>query len=54
VIDGKSLAEVAELTESTMFAVKTRVWRARRELMRRVEKDATLSAYLEELQGGES
>jgi RNA polymerase sigma-70 factor (ECF subfamily) len=32
VIDGKPLAEVAELTESTLFAVKTRVWRARREL----------------------
>jgi RNA polymerase sigma-70 factor (ECF subfamily) len=54
VIDGKSLAEVAELTESTLFAVKTRVWRARRELMRRVGKDAVLAAYLEELQGGES
>jgi RNA polymerase sigma-70 factor (ECF subfamily) len=54
VIDGKSLAEVAELTETSMFAVKTRVWRARRELMRRSGKDAVLSAYLEELQGGES
>jgi RNA polymerase sigma-70 factor, ECF subfamily len=53
-IDGKPLAEVAELTESTLFAVKTRVWRARRELMRRVSKDAVLSAYLAELQGGES
>src|ERR1041385_4231013 len=31
-IDGKSLAEVAELTASSVFAVKTRVWRARREL----------------------
>jgi RNA polymerase sigma-70 factor, ECF subfamily len=54
VIDGKSLAEVAELTGSTMFAVKTRVWRARRELMRRAHKDAVLSTYLDELQGGES
>jgi RNA polymerase sigma-70 factor, ECF subfamily len=54
VIDGKSLAEVAELTDSTLFAVKTRVWRARRELMRRVGKDAVLTAYVEELQGGES
>jgi RNA polymerase sigma-70 factor (ECF subfamily) len=54
VIDGKSLAEVAALTETTLFAVKTRVWRARRELMRRASKDAVLSAYLEELQGGES
>jgi RNA polymerase sigma-70 factor, ECF subfamily len=54
VIDGKSLIEVAEITETTVFAVKTRVWRARRELMRRASKDAVLSAYLEELQGGES
>ncbi|HEX2692336.1 MAG TPA: RNA polymerase sigma factor [Kofleriaceae bacterium] len=54
VIDGKSLAEVAELTETSMFAIKTRVWRARRELMRRASKDAVLSAYLQELEGGES
>ena len=54
VIDGKPLAEVAELTQTTVFAVKTRVWRARRELMRRAGKDTVLAAYLEELQGGES
>jgi len=54
VIDGKSLAEVAELTASSVFAIKTRVWRARRELMRRAAKDAVLSAYLHELEGGES
>jgi RNA polymerase sigma-70 factor (ECF subfamily) len=53
-IDGRSLAEVAELTDSTLFAVKTRVWRARRELVRRARKDAILSAYLEEFQGGVS
>jgi RNA polymerase sigma-70 factor, ECF subfamily len=52
-IDGKSLAEVAELTGSSVFAVKTRVWRARRELWRRANKDAVLSAYLEELGGRE-
>lgn len=51
-IDGKSLAEVAELTGSSVFAVKTRVWRARRELMRRAGNDAVLAAYLEELEGG--
>jgi RNA polymerase sigma-70 factor (ECF subfamily) len=54
VIDGKPLAEVAELNETTVFAIKTRVWRARRELMRRASKDAVLSAYLHELEGGES
>src|SRR5215468_5599634 len=48
-IDGKPLAEVAELTGSSVFAVKTRVWRARRELMRRAGKDAALAAYLEDL-----
>jgi RNA polymerase sigma-70 factor, ECF subfamily len=51
-IDGRSLAEVAELTESTVIAVKTRVWRARRELMKRASKDAVLSSYLDELGGG--
>lgn len=54
VIDGKPLAEVAELTQTSVFAIKTRVWRARRELMRRANKDAVLSAYLQELEGGES
>jgi RNA polymerase sigma-70 factor (ECF subfamily) len=54
VIDGKPLAEVAELTDASVFAVKTRVWRARRELMKRASKDPVLSAYLDELQGGES
>jgi RNA polymerase sigma-70 factor, ECF subfamily len=53
-IDGKSLAEVAELTGSSVFAVKTRVWRARRELMRRAGKDAVLAAYVEDLEGGPS
>jgi RNA polymerase sigma-70 factor (ECF subfamily) len=51
-IDGRPLAEVAQLTNSTMFAIKTRVWRARRELMRLAARDAVLSAYLHELEGG--
>lgn len=50
-IDGKSLAEVAALTQSSVFAVKTRVWRARRELLRRAGKDAVLAAYLQDLEG---
>jgi RNA polymerase sigma-70 factor (ECF subfamily) len=53
-IDGRPLAEVAQLTNSTMFAIKTRLWRARRELMRHAARDAVLSAYLQELRGGES
>jgi RNA polymerase sigma-70 factor (ECF subfamily) len=49
VIDGRPLAEVAALTGSTTFAVKTRVWRARRDLMRRAAKDALLQSYLTDL-----
>jgi len=53
VIDDRPLAEVAQLTDSTIVAVKTRVWRARRDLMKRAKKDPVLAHYLEEL-GGES
>ncbi len=54
VIDGLSLAEVAQLTESTVVAVKTRVWRARRDLMRRAQKDPVLRSYLADFGGGEA
>jgi RNA polymerase sigma-70 factor (ECF subfamily) len=53
VVDGRSLAEVAALTESSIVAVKTRVWRARKELMRRASRDAVLSGFLNELEGGD-
>jgi RNA polymerase sigma-70 factor (ECF subfamily) len=53
VIDARSLSEVAQLTESTVVAVKTRVWRARRELMRRAKKDPVLSSYVVDLGGAE-
>ena len=52
VIDGLPLAEVAQLTESSLVAVKTRVWRARRELMKRAQKDPILASYLADLGGG--
>lgn len=48
-IDGRSMQEVAQLTESSIVAVKTRVWRARKDLMKRARKDAVLAAYLAEL-----
>ena len=51
VIDGLPLREVAQLTESTTVAVKTRVWRARRDLMKRAAKDPVLSGYIAELGG---
>lgn len=52
VIDGLPLAEVAQLTESSLVAVKTRVWRARRELVKRAQKDPVLASYLADLGGG--
>ena len=51
-IDGLSMAEVAALTESSIVAVKTRVWRARKDLMKRAAKDEVLQSYLGELEGG--
>jgi RNA polymerase sigma-70 factor, ECF subfamily len=54
VIDGLSLAEVAQLTESSLVAVKTRVWRARRELVKRAQKDSVLAGYLTDLGGGDA
>jgi RNA polymerase sigma-70 factor (ECF subfamily) len=53
-IDGLSMAEVATLTESSIVAVKTRVWRARKDLMKRASKDDVLKSYLAELEGGAS
>jgi RNA polymerase sigma-70 factor (ECF subfamily) len=51
-IDGRSMAEVAALTESSVVAVKTRVWRARKDLMKRAAKDEILKTYITELEGG--
>lgn len=52
-IDGLSMAEVAALTESSIVAVKTRVWRARKDLMKRAAKDEVLKSYISELGGAE-
>ena len=55
VIDGRSLAEVAVLTDASVVAVKTRVWRARKELMKRAAKDPILAPYIAELvEGGDA
>ena len=53
-IDGLSMAEVAALTESSIVAVKTRVWRARKDLMKRAAKDEVLRSYITELEGSAS
>jgi RNA polymerase sigma-70 factor (ECF subfamily) len=49
VIDERPLQEVAELTGSSLSAVKTRVWRARKELDRLAGRDPVLSAYVADL-----
>ena len=50
VIDGRKLREVAALMDATLVATKTRVWRARRIVEAKAERDPWLSEYL----GGES
>jgi RNA polymerase sigma-70 factor (ECF subfamily) len=47
VIDGRPLREVAEITDATMVAVKTRVWRARKEVAKRARHDPLLASYLD-------
>jgi RNA polymerase sigma-70 factor (ECF subfamily) len=51
VVDGRTPGEVAQLTDATTVAVRTRVWRARRALMKRVAHDPVLAAYIAELEG---
>ena len=48
-IDGRPLREVAELMKASIVATKARVWRARRELDKRAQRDPLLQSYL---QGG--
>jgi hypothetical protein len=49
-----TMAEVAALTESSIVAVKTRVWRARKDLMKRAAKDEVLRGYIADLEGSPS
>lgn len=46
VIEGRSIAEVAELVGSSTIATKVRIWRAQRELERRAATDPVLAEYL--------
>ena len=46
VVEGRPLREVAELTETSLVATKSRVWRARREVMKRARKDPALASFL--------
>jgi RNA polymerase sigma-70 factor (ECF subfamily) len=49
VIDERPLQEVADLTDASLSAVKTRVWRARKELDRLASRDSVLAAYVGDL-----
>ena len=53
-IDGRSLREVAELMAASVVATKARVWRARRELDKRAQRDPLLQSYLEGALGDET
>ena len=46
VIDERPLADVAALTGASVVAVKTRLWRARRERAKRAARDPALAGYL--------
>ena len=52
-IDGRSLAETAELVGSSVTATKLRVWRARKRLETAAAADPVLSEFLEPTSGGD-
>ncbi len=45
-IDGRPVAEVADLMQATLVATKARVWRARRYVEKRAKVDPVLAEYL--------
>lgn len=47
-IDGRSIAEVAQLTQTSIVAAKCRIWRARREVMKRAAEDPLLAELVKE------
>jgi RNA polymerase sigma-70 factor, ECF subfamily len=47
-IDGRSIAEVAKLTQTSIVAAKCRIWRARREVMKRAADDPVLAELVKE------
>ncbi|HEX2692222.1 MAG TPA: RNA polymerase sigma factor [Kofleriaceae bacterium] len=52
-IDGRSLAETAELVGSSVTATKLRVWRARKRIEAAAAADPVLSEFLEPTAGGD-
>jgi RNA polymerase sigma-70 factor (ECF subfamily) len=47
-IDGRSIADVAKLTQTSLVAAKCRIWRARREIMKRAADDPVLAELVKE------
>jgi RNA polymerase sigma-70 factor (ECF subfamily) len=47
-IDGRSITEVAQLTQTSFVAAKCRIWRARREVMKRAKSDPVLAELVKE------
>ena len=47
-LDGRSVAEVAGLTDVSVTATKVRIWRARRALKREAAGDPVLADFLRE------
>jgi RNA polymerase sigma-70 factor (ECF subfamily) len=45
-VDGRSIAEVAEIVGASVTTTKLRIWRARRQLMKRAAGDAVLAEFL--------
>lgn len=45
-IDGRSIAEVAKLIHTSLVTAKLRIWRARRELMKRAAEDPVLKEFV--------
>jgi len=45
-IDGRSIAEIAKLIGTSVVTAKLRIWRARRELMKRAAEDPVLKELL--------
>jgi len=47
-IDGRSIVEVAQLTQTSVVAAKCRIWRARREVMKHAAQDPVLAELVKD------
>lgn len=47
-IDGRSISEVAQVTQTSFVAAKCRIWRARRTIMKKAKDDPVLAELVKE------